>query len=37
VRLTREEINGLIIILMRMDANIGRIALEVTGADDGEA
>jgi hypothetical protein len=35
-RLTREELNGLIAIFMRMEANVARIALEVAGEDHGE-
>lgn len=34
--LTRAELNGLIAIFMRMEANVARIALEVDGEDDGE-
>jgi hypothetical protein len=34
--LTRAEVNGLIAIFMRMEANVARIALEVVGEDDGE-
>jgi len=34
--LTRAELNGLIAIFMRMEANVARIALEVAGEDDGE-
>jgi hypothetical protein len=33
---TRAELNGLIAIFMRMEANVARIALEVAGEDDGE-
>lgn len=34
--LTKEEINGLIAIFMRMEANVARIAFEVAGEDNGE-
>jgi hypothetical protein len=33
---TATELNGLIIILMRLDANGARIAAEVAGEEDGE-
>ena len=32
--LTRAELNGLIAIFMRMEANVARIALEVAGEED---
>ena len=34
--LTRAEVNGLIVLLMRLEANIARIAQEASGEDDGE-
>jgi len=35
--LTREEVNGLLVILMRIDANIARIAEAEEEDEDGEA
>jgi hypothetical protein len=34
--LTAAELNGLIVIFMRLDANLARIAVEVAGDENGE-